>query len=56
MGKSDGRVYIWCMFDILPLVFVCPIIPHLPRIKMWAGNNPEQNIHVLTVFVLNDVS
>lgn len=56
MGESDGRMYVLCMFDIPPLVFVCQIIPHLPSIKMWAGNNPEQNIHVLIVFVLNDVS
>lgn len=56
MGESDGRMYVLCMFDIPPLVFVCQIIPHLPSIKMWAGNNPEQNIHVLIVLALNDVS
>lgn len=56
MGKSDGRMYVLYMFDILPLVFVCQINPPLPSIKMWAGNDPEQNIHVLIVLVLSDVS
>lgn len=36
--------------------FVCQIIPHLPRIKMWARNSPEWNIHMLTILVLSDVS
>lgn len=46
----------YCMFDIPPLVFVCQIIPPLPSIKMWAGNDPEWTSHVLIVFILNDVS
>lgn len=42
MGKSDGRMYVLYMFDILPLVFVCQITPPLPSIKMWAGNDPDE--------------
>lgn len=56
MGESDGRMYVLYMFDIPLLVLVCQIIPHLPRIKMWARNDPEQNIHVLIIIVLSDVS
>lgn len=44
--------YTLCVLHIPPLALVCPMTPPLPSIEMWAGNDLEQNMHVLTVLVL----